>query len=333
MNLFNTKMLNFIKDVLKNQPSDWLRLTTHRLDIYNEELAKTEFLEQFDALYKNNDTDTSALSNLPTAFDYIRLGHPLSCVLEWAVAKQNNVHTNNVISFASKTTPILAILRKNLLSDTHTQICYTDSLPEHFDPEIVKSVYGYHFELNKVASVDDIAPFDGSTLFISQKNNISEFQVNHKIDFYINMHASLGSIMLVTHHDNDSYVSEIQHVRRRESIAMTPANCHAVLLKMVGQPPSEADNHNFEDDKASVTDLIKSIAGTDTKALVASSGLSIQYAILMGLIDDALETHPGKAIKIIVPPNCYGGTNDQARRVAACIANVEVVDLPVDGGK
>jgi cystathionine beta-lyase/cystathionine gamma-synthase len=65
--------------------------------------------------------------------------------------------------------------------------------------------------------------------------------------------------------------------------------------------------------------------------LVGSSGLSIQYAIMMGLIHDALEKHPGKAIKIIVPPNCYGGTNDQARRVAACLEMVEVVDLPVDG--
>ena len=54
---------------------------------------------------------------------------------------------------------------------------------------------------------------------------------------------------------------------------------------------------------------------------------------MMGLIHDALETHPGKAIKIVVPPNCYGGTNDQARRIAASIDNVEIVDLPVDGGK
>jgi hypothetical protein len=35
--------------------------------------------------------------------------------------------------------------------------------------------------------------------------------------------------------------------------------------------------------------------------------------------------------KIVVPPNCYGGTNDQARRVVACIDNVEIVDLLVDG--
>ena len=66
--------------------------------------------------------------------------------------------------------------------------------------------------------------------------------------------------------------------------------------------------------------------------LVGSSGLSIQYAIMMGLIHDAKVNHKGKEIRFVVPPNCYGGTNDQARRVAACIDNVSVVDLPVDSG-
>ena len=41
------RMLDYIKDVLENMPADWLRLTTHRLDIYNEELAKIQFLDQF----------------------------------------------------------------------------------------------------------------------------------------------------------------------------------------------------------------------------------------------------------------------------------------------
>ena len=62
--------------------------------------------------------------------------------------------------------------------------------------------------------------------------------------------------------------------------------------------------------------IIKRIIVLDTKPIVGSSGLSVQYAIMMGLIHDAQEKHPGKAIKFIVPPNCYGGTNDQARRVA-----------------
>jgi len=51
---------------------------------------------------------------------------------------------------------------------------------------------------------------------------------------------------------------------------------------------------------------------------------------MMGLIDDSKEKHPGKNIKIIVPPNCYGGTNDQARRVVAALENVDILDLPVD---
>mgnify|MGYP000542500734 CR=1 FL=1 len=35
---------DFIKNVLENLPSKWLNLTTHRLDIYNEALAKTKFV-------------------------------------------------------------------------------------------------------------------------------------------------------------------------------------------------------------------------------------------------------------------------------------------------
>ena len=118
----NDKMLNYIKEVLKNMPTDWLNLTTHRLDIYDESLAKIEFLDQFEKLYNANNSEPSALNELPTAYDYIRLGHPLSCVLEWAIANLHNTKAENVISFSSKTTPILAILRKNLLANRNTQI-------------------------------------------------------------------------------------------------------------------------------------------------------------------------------------------------------------------
>ena len=140
-----TKMLNYIKDVLKNMPTDWLNLTTHRLDIYDEKLAKTEFLEQFERLFIANNSATAALSELRTAYDYIRLGHPLSCVLEWAIAKMYAIKTENVISFSSKTTPILAVLRKNLLANKNTQIAYVGELPAYFDAEVVSNVYGYKF--------------------------------------------------------------------------------------------------------------------------------------------------------------------------------------------
>ncbi|MEB8327755.1 cystathionine beta-synthase [Flavobacteriaceae bacterium KMM 6897] len=330
------RILQYIKDVLENMPSGWLNLTTHRLDIYDEKLAKTQFLEQFENLFNDNNSESSALSALPTAYDYIRLGHPLSCLLEWVTANLNNRNPENVISFSSKTMPILAILRKNLLDNKNTQIIYSGELPHFFDVEVLKRVYGYQFELKHVEDISAISMFDGSCIFISQQDDICNFDLTlpmvSGVDFFINVHAHLGSVLLVNGKQNKSYISEIQHVRRRETIAMTPANSHTALTVLIEKSSFENKKSNVETNKTRVLDSIAAITGTNTKALIGSSGLSIQYAIMMGLIHDALEKHKGKAIKFIVPPNCYGGTNDQARRVAACLDHVEVVDLLVDGG-
>lgn len=331
----DNKMLDYIKDVIENMPSGWVGLTTHRLDIYDEKLAKTEFLDEFQNLFNDHNADTSALSELPTAYDYIRLGHPLSSILEWVIANVNNTNPESVISFSSKTAPILAVLRKNLLDHKNTQILYKGELPDFFDADLLRRVYGYTFDVKKVESETGISKFNGSTIFISQQEEISNVDLTlpnaSEIDFFITMYGNLGSVLVVNGEQNECYIPEIQHVRRRETISMTPINCLTALKSLVGQPTIIPHKNNVEPNKILVQDLIKEITGTTTKPLVASSGLSIQYAIMMGLIHYALENHKGKAIKFIVPPNCYGGTNDQARRIAACIDNVEIVDLPVDG--
>ncbi len=325
-----SQILNYSKEVLNNMPSSWLKLTTHRLDIYNESLAKTQFLNAFKALYATKSADPIALSKLPTAYDYIRLGHPLSCILEWVIAETNNIKAENVISFDSNTMPILAILRKNLALKKDTLILYSDVLPPHFNDTILKKVYGYNFTLKKIADVNNIPEFNGSTIFISQEKEINiTVPTTSKINFYISIYKEVGSVLIVNNTE-ESYISDIQHVRRRETIAMTPANS-LTLLKLLTKQTTSADTISSKNNTKTVLDAIKSYTKTNTKPLIASSGLSIQYAILMGLIDDAIENNKGKAIKIIVPPNCYGGTNDQARRIAASITNVTIVDLPVDG--
>ena len=325
------KMQDYIKNVLVHMPTDWIKLTTHRLDVYDEQLAKTQFSEQLEILFNANTYETSSLSKLPTAYDYIRLGHPLSCLLEWAIAKLLHIESDHVISFSSSTAPILAVLRKNLLGNKNTRILYTDHLPDSFYTEVLQTVYGYQFELQKIDTTDAIAEFDGSTIFITQQNDLKNLEFNPNIDFLVNLHPQLGSVLLVNGKYNAAYISEIQHVRRRETIAMTPANC-LVALKSLVQPLTVETNTNPELNKKRVLEAIAQVTGSSTKAVVGSSGLSIQYAIMMGLIHDAKENHKGKDIKFIVPPNCYGGTNNQARRVAACIDNVAVVDLPVDAG-
>ena len=324
-------MLTYIEAVMQNMPADWLKLTTHRLDVYDEALAKSQFLEQFENLFKAGNSERSALNGLPTAFDYIRLGHPLSCMLEWMVAYSNQIKPTNVISFDSNMMPILSILRKNALSKKKTRILYTRKMPGLFAREILVKTYGYEFTLKKIEKNEVLPSFEGSTIFITSKEDLLDFNLENSFDFVMNFHESLGSVLVVNGARNDEYVSEIQHVRRRETIAMTPANAYAIIDSTINDTVINNENAQLEVNKKKVLDEIKSITKTSIEPLVASSGLSIQYAILMGLIHDAHQKHRGKTIQIIVPTNCYGGTNDQARRVAASINGVEITDLHVDG--
>ena len=325
------KMNISIHDVIQNIPNDWVRLTTHRLDIYNENLAKTEFLEQFETLINNADVSMTSLAELPTAFDYIRLGHPLSCIMEWAIARFNDIHVDNVITFSSRTSPIMAILRKNLFLEKASRIVHNNSLPPSFDENLLKKVYGYNFEVINSKDINSLGEFNGSTIIVDTSDDLFDFEVNSSADFYVRHNDQLGSVLLINNREKDSYVSEIQHVRRRETIAMTPANCLIALNRLEGKNGTE-ESFDRMSDKSNVIGSIRTITSSPSDGIIGSSGLSMQYAIVMGLIHEAITKHAGKDIKIVVPPNCYGGTNDQARRVAATLPNVEIMDLPVDSG-
>ena len=328
----NGEILKYLKNVLDNIPKNWLNDTTHRLNLYDEKLAKIQFLEHFEALINDSNYERSALDNLPTAFDYIRLGHPLSCLLEWSIGRRYNLKAENIISFSSKTVPVMAILRENLLNNKNTQINYIGEVPEFLEKGILEKVYGYTFELNKINSIDEISTFKGTSVFISNQTKISDISLINSVDFYVSWCAELGSILLVNGEANESYINNIQHVRRRETIAMTPANCLVALNSLIYDTSlSTIKVHNSIFIKQ-VNDSILDITNTKIQPQVGSSGLSVQYGIMMGLIHYAIEKHKEKDIKLIVPTNCYGGTNDQARRVANCIENVEVIDLDVDNG-
>lgn len=320
-----------ILTALENLPNDWLSLTTHRLDIYNESEAKTEFIEALERLFKAEKVNKEKLKELPTAYDYIRLGHPLSSVLEWCIAKLNRISYENVISFSSQTMPIMAVLRQNALESKKTLLTYNSELPAAIDIERLKTVYGYDFETKKIDDVEATPQFEGSIIYVSEHNTIKEPNLNPSIDFYVHLYPQLGSVVIYNGEHNQKYISAIQHVRRRETIAMTPANALTALEAFVGNTLFESTNNTLNSDKSKVLKTITNITKAASTPLVGSSGLSIQYAIMMGLVEEAQTKHPNKPIKFLVPPNCYGGTNDQARRVAEHIKNVEILDLPVDG--
>lgn len=325
----DSKLTTYLKNILANYPQDWIKLTTHRLDVYKEELAKQEFLDELEALYNQNAFAEKDLSALPTAYDYIRLGHPLSSVLEWALAKRLGLEAEQLISFDSNLMPIMAILRTNKLAGLKTQILHWGELPGNFDFDCIQSVYSYEAELKQIASLENLPAFEGKRILILENTNLEDLALHPEVDFQVSLQGSRGSIVAVDTADNENYIAAIQHVRRRETVAMTPANCHQSLEEWLLN--KNAPNTDRQHSLGETRKCIANITEAPSPALIASSGLSIQYAIMMGLIDDAGQKHPGKEIKIIVPPNCYGGTNDQARRIAALIEGVSIMDLPVDG--
>jgi len=331
--------LHAVKNILENLPSSWVELTTHRLDIYNEAKAKSQFLQQLTSLQASGDYSRETLESLPTAYDYIRLGHPLSSVLEWLLAEINGLTSEQVITFDSNTMPILAILRKNAINNKVTNIYYdTDSSPL-IDTKRLQSIYGYQFEQHKIDDANAIPNnLDGTVLFVTQSPYKDRLDVKDNIDVTVNLHPHYGSTLMIhnnplrTDEEIEVIVNEVQHVRRRETISMTPINALNVLNEVVNSelaPPLENNTAALN----KVFDAIKQNTGATENPLIASSGLSIQYAILMGLVENALIQYPNKPIKIVLPPNCYGGTNDQARRIGDLIPQVEITDLLVDGGQ
>jgi cystathionine beta-lyase/cystathionine gamma-synthase len=326
-----------INNLLDHLPTDWLELTTHRLDIYDESKAKSQFLDQLQALSLESITSSKELAELPTAYDYIRLGHQLSSVLEWLLAEINQVSPDQVITFSSKTMPILAILRMNKLAGKQTTIYHLTNDSPLRDVERLVSIYGYDFDqvlINELAEIESKP--NNTNLLVTDLPFDSAITINNSIDASINLHSKFGSAIVI-HNSTDqsaveALVKGVQHVRRRESIAMTPPNALNLLREIVKQEQTQAESL-MSGAMQKIETSIKENTGSQLSPLIASSGLSIQYAIMMGLVENALVNHPGKPLKIILPPNCYGGTNDQARRVAELVPSAGIVDLLVDGGQ
>jgi len=203
---------NTVRKVLENLPVSWVELTTHRLDIYDEEQAKSQFLEQLQALQATMDYSAKTLEALPSAYDYIRLGHQLSSVLEWVVAEINQVPSDQVITFISKTMPILAVIRKNTLSGVATYVYHdTDNSPLIDIPRL-EQIYGYKIHIQKVANASEIPSHnDATVLFVTESpyktalnNNES---VTENIDATINIYNISGQLITASQLKNRSSTS------------------------------------------------------------------------------------------------------------------------------
>ena len=332
---YRKQTMTTLERIIKHMPEDWLMLTTHRLDIYDESRAKLQFIEELLKLVESENINQESLAQLPSAFDYIRLGHQLSSIYEWGVAQQHDLSADKVISFASQVMPLFAVLRTNTARKRHTIIFHDCDLPSALRSPLIQDVYGYTFEAQEIESGTDIPESKGAThVYVTERPLQDELSVG-QAQCTVHLHPLYGSTLLIHEQDEQEsgdWISKIQHVRRRETIAIIPAYSLRMIKEFIGEEPQPLEVIT-DADWGHIEAAMLENTGAAIRPLIATSGLSVQYGILMGLLHHARVRHAGKPIKLIIPPNCYGGTNDQARRCAAMAEDVEVVDLPVDAGK
>lgn len=77
-------------------------------------------------------------------------------------------------------TPVLAVLRQNLIENKKTQIHFSGNKPDVFNAELIKTIYNYNFDLIENSSNEDISSFDGSIILIAENKNISAFSTKHE---------------------------------------------------------------------------------------------------------------------------------------------------------
>lgn len=322
-----------LRHLLQHIPEDWVTLTTHRLDIYDESQAKVEFLESLKGLLEHDELTEVSLDQLPTAYDYVRLGHQLSSVIEWAVAEWHGVHHTQVITFASKMMPLLAVLRGNTVHGRQAVIYHDCDLPAAIHDPALQEIYGYDVQ---TVACDDMAAIPSSpehVVIAVTGQTVGQTLHTNDADCTVYLGSDFGAVLVIHNRDDaKQWVSEVQHVRRRECIASTPPYTLRMLQELVGETPASLETLTAAEWQQ-IADAVADNTGSSVEPLVATSGLSTQYGIMMGLLEYCRLQHPGKPIHFLIPPNCYGGTNDQARRMAAMTTDVSIVDLPVDGGQ
>lgn len=130
-------------------------------------------------------------------------------------------------------------------------------------------------------------------IFITQTPYKTPLLINKNIDATVNVHPDCGSTIIVHDTKNTDMVKDLQHVRRRETIAITPLNALNVLHEIVNDKSIPVEVCQPQD-LNKIYDCIKENTGSEVTPLIASSGLSIQYAMMMGLVEDAMTEHPAK---------------------------------------
>eukprot|EP00462_Mataza_sp_D1_P009943 CAMPEP_0175157560 /NCGR_PEP_ID=MMETSP0087-20121206/22280_1 /TAXON_ID=136419 /ORGANISM="Unknown Unknown, Strain D1" /LENGTH=639 /DNA_ID=CAMNT_0016445203 /DNA_START=15 /DNA_END=1931 /DNA_ORIENTATION=+ len=283
-----------LQELLNQVPGSW-NGTTYPND--KRFVGRAEFTKEMIALLTSKQPIEKA--HLETLFpeDYLRVGSPLSNLLELVFAVNKGYEPANVFSFASSTMPLIAVL---LAANSNVHV-YGNAVVDKTQENLLRTFYGCNFEVHTGS------PKAHGNEVVVWCSDVDRGDVPPCVDACVGTHGLLYIVNAgrVPPHDLKNAKGKIEKegvhtIRKRFSAPPPTPDCKALLN---GQPVQTGP------DPKPVKDHLKQMAGcagADGDPLLCTVGLSALAACVMGANELG-----NSQLDVLMCSTAYGGSSQQ----------------------
>ena len=283
-----------LTQILDNIPDSWLGTTFPNDSRF---IGCNAFKDEMTRLLTTNDVSIEK-KELDKIFpeDYVRLGSPLSNILEVQKAINGGFDSHNVFSFGSSTLPLIAVL----LTSKQQVYVYGRNLFTAKQDTQLKSLFGCEYEFREGLPQ---AHADGSVIWLADDVKAGEAA---NVDAIVSSDGFLFVLNTnkVQIHDinvNGNRTEGIHTIRKRLGAPMPTPD---VLSTLQGQPLITAP------DTTALKQHLKQLGGVAEakgEVLLATTGLSAMGALIMACV-----AYGNNSVDLVMCSTAYGGSSQQA---------------------
>jgi len=285
--------------LLEHVPKSWLGTTYPNDGRY---VGRKNFIDEMLSLLSGQEPIEQQKLALFFPEDYVRLGSPLSTLLEMLRALEKGYQPHNVFSFASRTLPLLSVL----LSATSPVYIYGSPIFSSVQDTMLKELYGCDF---KYCSDEPQSHGDGVVVELSDKERKD---VNSDVDAVVGLDGLLyimnpEKILLNDLKDKKGKIIQesIHTIRKRFGGPIPTPDALAILRDQALQ--------ETPDTKAFKSHL-KQLAGCPDALgdpLVTTTGLASLVSCTMAAVELG-----NRNIDVLMASTAYGGSAQQTEILA-----------------
>ncbi len=305
---------NQLVRLLANVPESWYGTTFPNDGRY---VGRQRFMAEMHLLLSGNKPIEAAHLAAWFPEDYVRLGSPLSTILELMQAVEKGLQPSHVFGFGSSTLPLIAVLLTS--RTTHVYGCRLFSIAQE---SLLRECYGCNFTFN--SGEPQIHSEDVVVQIIQKDSKFSPLA-----DAIVS--PSEGLLYVI----NPSKIAPEDVICPNTGIVITEG-IHTIRKRFGGPIPTPDVDAKLRKqsviqalDTTELKQHLKQLAGcSDCKGdvLIATTGLAALGACVMGALDLG-----GRDINIVQCSTAYGGSSQQADILSKKCANLTKHTFDIQG--